>query len=110
MRLPKKVSILGDVMRGVVHDFWRALHDKVFWLVLLAGTLGACNQSPWFIVPIAILLTLFSVVSDEYWFNEFKKHGLLPALWWFWFAYLLQNGVFVALAFFSGHLTRWIWF
>ena len=90
--------------------FWRALRDGVFWLVLLAALLGAFNQSPWFIVPIATLLTLFSVVSDEYWFREFKKAKLLPALWLFWIGCFLQNFLFTAAAFFSGHLTRWIWF
>jgi hypothetical protein len=91
-------------------DFGRALRDKVFWLVLLALLLGLFQQSPWFILPIAFLLTLFSMVSDEYWFQQFKQRGLLPALWWFWLQCLATNIGFTAAAFLAGHATRWIWF
>jgi hypothetical protein len=84
--------------------------DKVFWLVLAAGLLGAFQQSPWFIAPLAVLLTLFSVVSDEHWFEQFKAHGLLPALWLFWLRCLAQNALFLGAAFVAGHATRWLWF
>jgi hypothetical protein len=101
-----------DVMRvrAMLADFGRALTDKIFWLILTAGLLGAFEQSPFFILPLAILLTLFSVVSDEHWYQEFKARRLLPALWWFWLQCLAQNAGFVAAAFIAGHLTRWLWF
>lgn len=94
----------------VLRDFGRALTDKVFWLVLAALLLGVFEQSSFFIVPLAVLLTLFSVVSDEHWFHKFKARGLLPALWVFWLLCLAQNALFVGAAFVAGHATRWLWF
>ena len=91
-------------------SFTRALMDKVFWVILATALLGAAQQSAWFIVPMALLLTLFSVVSDEHWFQEFRKRGLLPALWLFWFQYLGQNALFARAAFAMGHAVRWFWF
>lgn len=98
------------LVRSIVGEVVRAARDKVFWLILAAGLLGAFQQSIWFILPLGILLTLFSVISDEYWYQQFKQRGLLPALWWFWLQCLAQNLAFVGLAFVAGHLTRWLWF
>ena len=58
----------------------------------------------------ALLLTLFSVVSDEHWFQEFRKRGLLPELWLFWLQFLGQNVLFAGTAFVMGHGLRWLWF
>jgi hypothetical protein len=88
----------------------RALCDTVFWVILATALLGAARQSAWFIVPMALLLTLFSVVSDQHWFQEFKKRGLLPALWLFWMQCLGQNVLFAGTAFVMGHAVRWLWF
>jgi hypothetical protein len=91
-------------------SFARALTDRAFWVIFATALLGATQQSAWFIVPMALLLTLFSVVSDEHWFQEFKKHGLLPALWLFWAQCLGQNVLFAGAAFVMGHAVRWLWF
>lgn len=88
----------------------RALPDKVFWVILATVMLGATRQSAWFIVPMALLLTLFSLISDEHWFHEFQKRGLLPALWLFWAQCLGQNILFAGAAFGMGHAVRWVWF
>ena len=88
----------------------RVVADKVFWVILATALLGAAQQSAWFIVPMALLLTLFSVVSDEHWFHEFRKRGLLPALWLFWAQCLGQNILFSGAAFGMGHAVRWLWF
>jgi hypothetical protein len=88
----------------------RAVRDRVFWVVLTTVLLGAAQQSAWFIVPMALLLTLFSVVSDEHWFHEFRKRGLLLALWLFWAQCLGQNILFAGAAFMLGHAVRWLWF
>lgn len=94
----------------VLRDLARALKDSAFWVVLTALLLGLFQQSVWFIVPLALLLTLFSVVSDEYWYREFKARGLLPSLWGFWLLCLGQNSLFVGAAFVAGNATRWLWF
>jgi hypothetical protein len=50
-----RASIHGEAgVLTVLRDFGRAMTDKVFWLVLVAGLLGAFPQSPWFIVPLAV--------------------------------------------------------
>ena len=79
-------------------------------MLLAAAILGASQQSPFFILPLAVLLTLFSVVSDEYWYRQFKARRLLPALWLFWLQCLAQNMTFAAAAFALGRLTHWLWF
>lgn len=91
-------------------SFAHALTDRVFWMILATALLGVAQQSAWFIVPMALLLTLFSVVSDEHWFQEFRKRGLLPALWLFWLQCLGQNVLFAGTAFVMGHGVRWLWF
>lgn len=90
-------------------SFARAMTDKVFCVILATALLGAAQLSAWFIVPMALLLTLFSVVSDEHWFQEFRKRGLLPALWLFWMQCLGQNVLFAVAAFVMGHVVRWLW-
>ena len=100
---------MADV-RNALAEFGRATRDKVFWLILAAGLLGAFQQSAWFVLPLGILLTLFSVISNDNWYQQFKSRGILPALWWFWLQCLAQNLAFVGLAFGAGHVTRWLWF
>ena len=93
----------------------RALRDPAFWVILLALLLGLLDQrvGPWPWVALALLamlLTLWSCVSDSYWFDQFRERGLLPALAWFWLGCLLQNCGFVGAAYLAGHATRWLWF
>lgn len=91
-------------------SFARALTDKVFWVILATALPGATQQSAWLIVPMALLLTLFSVVSDEHWYQEFGKPGLPPALRLFWARCLGQNVLFSGAAFVMGHGVSWLWF
>ena len=94
--------------------FWRELRsvltDKVFWLVVVAGILGYADQSPWLVVPLmAVLLTLWSNVSDQHWYDEFKRVGRLDALAYFWLGCLVQNVGFVGAAYIMGRVIRWWW-
>ncbi len=43
-------------------------------------------------------------------FHEFRKRGLLLALWLFWAQCLGQNILFSGTAFGMGHAVRWLWF
>ena len=88
----------------------QTVRDKMFWLILATALLGAAQLSAWFVVPMALLLTLFSIVSDEHWFQEFRKRGLLPALWLFWVQCFGHNVLFAGAAFVMGHAVRWLWF
>ncbi len=90
----------------LVREFGRAILDPVFWVMLLTGVLGALNQSTWFIVPAALLLTLKSTVSDEKWYRMAKERDKLPELWLFWLGCLGQNAAFAALAFVAGYAVR----
>jgi hypothetical protein len=96
---------VGELTR----DFGRALKDRVFWLILIAMLLGLFEQSTWFIAPLALLLTLFSTVSDGHWFEMARERGKLLGLWLIWFGCLAQNVMFVGVAFVAGHATRWVW-
>ena len=97
------------IIRGVAQEFGRALRDRVFWLLLVATLLGTFRQSAWFIAPLAVLLTLFSTVSDAHWFELAPERGKLLGLWLIWLGCLVQNALFVGLAFGAGHLVRWTW-
>lgn len=97
-------------MPELLAEFSRALCDKVLWQVVTATLLGLLQQSLWLIVPLGLLLTLFSVVSDEHWYDQFKARDLLSALWGFWLLCLGQNLLFVGAAFVAGQATRWLWF
>lgn len=97
-------------LRSSLGNFGRALRDPVSWLIMLSTGLGYIGQWSWTVVVlIAVLLTLRSCVSDKYWFDEFREHGLLPALAWLWLGCLAQNMVFVGAAFALGWATRWLW-
>lgn len=94
---------------------WRelrgAITDKAFWLILLAAGLGFAGYSPWLVISLmAVLLTLWSSVSDQHWYDEFKRARRLDALAWFWLGCLVQNVGFIGAAFVLGHLVRWWWF
>ncbi len=93
-------------MRQSVLD---TLRDKVFYLILFALVLGGLGQSFWFIPLLAILLTLWSTIADQHWYDEFKRVGQLDALAWFWLECLAQNTAFVATAFAIGAIIRWWW-
>lgn len=86
--------MLGAV-EELTRDFGRALRDRVFWLILTAMLLGLFEQSAWFIAPLALLLTLFSAVSDAPWFELARERGELLELWLIWFGCLAQNIAFV---------------
>ncbi len=89
----------------------RAFTDKVFWLIILASALGFTGQSPWVFVPLlAALLTVWSTISDQHWFDEFKRIGRVDALLYFWLECLAQNALFVGAAFIMGAGVRWWWF
>ena len=96
---------VGEITR----DVGRAFKDRLFWLILAAMLLGLFEQSAWFIPPLALLLTLFSTVSDAHWFDLARERGKLLGLWLIWFGCLVQNVAFVGLAFAAGHVTRWMW-
>lgn len=94
-------------------SLWRALLDPVWWAILLAIGIGYFDQrSAWAIMALgmlAVLLTLWSCVSDGFWWREFRSRELLPALVWFWLQCLMQNAGFVLAAYVAGHGTRWLW-
>jgi len=80
----------------------RIFTDKVFWLILVAGVLGFAGHDLWVIAPLAVVLTLWSTISDQRWFDEFKRIGRVDALLYFWLECLAQNGLFVGAAFVMG--------
>lgn len=91
-------------------NFVRALRDPAFWSIVVAMGLGVFDQWSWAVLALlAVLLTLWSCVSDKYWFDQFRERGLLPALVWFWLGCLAQNAMFVGAAFAAGQATRWLW-
>lgn len=95
---------------GIRLASWRrALTDKVFWLIVSASALGYFQHSPWSIPLLAVLLTLWSAVSDPHWYEQFRKIRALPAYTLFWLGSLAQNILFVGAAFVAGHGTRWLW-
>ena len=93
-----------------VREFASALTDKVFWLIVLAGVLGFAGHDLWVIAPLAVLLTLWSTISDQHWYDEFKRVGRLDALAWFWLGCLAENAMFAGLAFGVGAGVDWWWF
>ena len=94
----------------VLRDFACALRDPAFWSIFLAMGLGLfALWSPLSLLLLAVLLTLWSCVSNTYWFDQFRERGLLPALAWFWLGCLAQNMLFIGAAFAAGLLTRWLW-
>ena len=70
--------------------------------------LGFTGQSAWWIPLPALLLTLWSTISDQKWYDEFKRVGRLDALAYFWLEVLAQNVGFVAVAFLIGRVVRWL--
>ncbi len=88
-----------------------ALRAKEFWAILLASIVGVLDLWSWVVLGLlAVLLTLWSVVSDPHWLGEFRRVGRLDALALFWLGCLAQNAGFVGLAYAVGRLTRWLWF
>jgi hypothetical protein len=96
-------------LKWIARDVGSALGDRVFWLIMSATLIGVFAQSAWFIVPLGLLLTLFSAVSDAHWFELARERGKLLGLWLIWCGCPVQNIGFVGLAFAFGHLTRWMW-
>ncbi len=86
----------------------RAVMAKEFWLVTFTSALGFMQQTPWVVLPLAVLLTLWSSVSDRGWIEKFPAMGELPALAGFWFMSLAQNLLLIGTAFVAGSGTHWI--
>ena len=70
-------------MATVLRELREAVTNKVFWLLILMSGLGLAGQSWWWIPLPAVLLTLWSCVSDQHWRSAFKRVGRLDALLWF---------------------------
>ena len=92
-----------------MRDFWAAVTSKEYWLLLGISASGYFALSPSLIVPAALLLTFWSVVSSADHVSQFRAIAKLHVLAGFWLLCLLHNAAFIAAAYGIGIATRWFW-